>query len=100
MKKIFKIFKVNDFFRLFIIFTVFGITGTLSVVLGKYLFMFFLLDKIENNFLYWTIRILIIFPLYQVLLIIVGTIFGEFKYFWSIEKKILKRLRIIKSSSS
>ncbi len=99
-KKIFKIFKVDDFFRLFIIFTVFGITGTLSVFLGKYLFMFFLLDKIENNFLYWTIRILIIFPLYQILLIIVGTVFGEFKYFWSIEKKILKRLRIIKSSSS
>ena len=71
----------------------------LSVFLGKFLLMLFYLEP-NNTILYWVIRVLIIFPLYQLLLIVVGTIFGEFKYFWNIEKKILKRLKIIKSSSS
>ena len=34
--KLIKIFKVKDFNQLIIIFIVFGITGSLSVVLGKY----------------------------------------------------------------
>ena len=98
MKKILKIFKVDTVSRLIIIFTVFGITGSLSVVVGDYLFNLFF--PFSEGLFYWILRILIIFPLYQVLLIIVGSIFGEFKYFWEMEKKILKRLKILKSSSS
>ena len=79
---------------------VFSITGSLSVVLGEPIINFFFKEGIENNLYFWIIRIIIIFPLYQILLIIIGTIFGEFKYFWRIEKKILTRLKIIRSSSS
>ena len=60
-------------------------------------FYFFFPENLEKNFFYWSIRILIIFPLYQILLIIVGTIFGEFKYFWEMEKKILRRFGLLKS---
>ena len=88
-EKLLKFFKVDNYFRLFIIFTVFGITGSLSVVLGKYLLISIFSSNILNSEFYWLIRILLIFPLYQILLIIIGTLFGEFKYFWAIEKKIL-----------
>ena len=98
--KVLKIFKVNSINRLIIIFIVFAITGSLSVILGEYVLLLFFSDDVVKGFFYWVIRILIIFPLYQILLIIIGSVFGEFKYFWSIEKKILKRLKIIKSSSS
>ncbi len=100
IQKVLKIFKVNSINRLIIIFVVFAITGSLSVILGEYVLLFFFSDNVVKDIFYWIIRILIIFPLYQILLIIVGSIFGEFDYFWSIEKKILKRLKIIKSSSS
>ena len=100
IQKVLKIFKVNSINRLIIIFIVFAITGSLSVILGEYVLLIFFSDDVVKDFFYWVIRILIIFPLYQILLIIIGSIFGEFKYFWSIEKKILKRLKIIKSSSS
>ncbi len=100
IQKVLKIFKVNSINRLIIIFIVFAITGSLSVILGEYVLLFFFSDDVVKDFFYWVIRILIIFPLYQILLIIIGSIFGEFKYFWTIEKKILKRLKIIKSSSS
>ena len=99
-EKLLKFLKVDNYFRLFIIFTVFGITGSLSVVLGKYLLISIFSSNILNSEFYWLIRILLIFPLYQILLIIIGTLFGEFKYFWAIEKKILLRLKILKSPPS
>ena len=100
IKKLINIFKVNSLRQLVIVFLVFSITGSLSVILGEPIIDFFFTDGFGNNFYFWTVRIIIIFPLYQILLIIIGTIFGEFKYFWRIEKKILTRLKIIKSSGS
>ena len=65
--------------------------------LGKYVLIIVFSTNIIQNDYFWLIRILLIFPLYQILLIIIGTLFGEFKYFWAIEKKILVRLKILKS---
>ncbi|MGB2136680.1 MAG: DUF6787 family protein [Flavobacteriaceae bacterium] len=42
--------------------------------------------------IYTLLRILIIFPIYQILLIVVATIFFQFKFFWEFEKKILRRM--------
>jgi len=98
--KILKIFKVESYFRLFVIFLVFGITGSLSVYLGKYILIGIFSEKFIENDFFWIIRLLMIFPLYQFLLIVIGSIFGEFKYFWEIEKKILLRLKILKSPPS
>ena len=100
IEKLITLFKVESLKQLVIVFLVFSITGSLSVVLGEPIINFFFEDGFENNLYFWIVRIIIIFPLYQILLIIVGTIFGEFRYFWKIEKKILMRLKIIKSSSS
>ena len=100
IEKLINLFKVKSLKQLVIVFLVFSITGSLSVVLGEPIINFFFEDSFENNFYFWIVRIIIIFPLYQILLIIIGTIFGEFRYFWRIEKKILMRLKIIKSSSS
>ena len=99
IEKLINLFKVKSLKQLIIVFLVFSITGSLSVVLGEPIINFFFEDSIENSLYFWIIRIIIIFPLYQILLILIGTIFGEFKYFWRIEKKILIRLKIIRSSS-
>ena len=85
MKKILKIFKVDTVSRLIIIFTVFGITGSLSVVVGDYLFNLFF--PFSEGLFYWILRILIIFPAYQILLIIVGSIFGSLSIFGKWKKK-------------
>ena len=49
-----------------------------------------------SNVVYWTLRILVIIPVYQILLIVIGTGFGEFSYFgkwrkdvFSIQEKVL-----------
>ena len=46
-------------------------------------------EYINSYYAYQFIRILIIFPVYQLVLLIVGTLFGEFKYFWAFEKKMI-----------
>ena len=96
--KLIKIFKVKDFKQLIIIFIVFGITGSLSVVLGKYVLINIFGESFLKNDYYWLLRLILIFPIYQVLLIIVGALFGQFRYFWEIEKKILIKMKLIKSS--
>ena len=99
-RKLIKIFKVRDFKQLIIIFIVFGITGSLSVILGKYVLINIFGESFLNNDYYWLLRLILIFPIYQVLLIIVGAFFGQFRYFWEIEKKILIKMKLIKSTRS
>ena len=98
--KLIKIFKVKDLYQLIIIFIVFGITGSLSVVLGKYVLIKVFGESFLNNDYYWFLRLILIFPIYQVLLIIIGALFGQFRYFWEIEKKILIKMKLIKSTRS
>lgn len=98
LEKTKKLFQVDSTFQLFVIFVVFAITGSLSVVLGETVLLKFFGQNFINNDFFWPLRLILIFPIYQILLIIVGTIFGQFKYFWKIEKKILTRMGLIKSS--
>ena len=91
---------IKSNYQLIVIFIVFGITGSLSVVLGKYVLINIFGESFLNNDYYWLLRLILIFPIYQVLLIIVGALFGQFRYFWEIEKKILIKMRLIKSTRS
>ena len=80
--------KINSLSQFIIIMIVFAITGSLSVIISEPLLEFLGL-KHENmsTIKYYILRILIIFPAYQVVLIITGSIFGQFKFFYEIEKK-------------
>jgi hypothetical protein len=40
------------------------------------------------GWLWWTARIVIIVPVYQVLLLVYGTLLGQFRFFWEKEKKM------------
>ena len=83
-------FKAKSNWHLLIIFIVFSISGSLSVFLSDPIVKLVKIDEYINNYyVYQFIRILIIFPVYQFVLLIVGTLFGEFKYFWAFEKKMI-----------
>jgi len=84
--------------QLIIIFIVFGLTGSSSVKVARPFLDYIGLhpdafgDLFLGSFLYWIIRLLVIFPLYQVLLILFGAVFFQFSFFWEFEKKILRRM--------
>jgi hypothetical protein len=84
---------ITSNFQLIIIFFVFSVTGSLSLWVAKPILDFVGLDKSAvSPWIFWPIRISIIFPIYQVLIVIVGALFGQFKFFWNFEKKMLARL--------
>lgn len=84
--------------QLILIFIVFGITGSLSVRLAEPVLEFlnindnYFEELFLGNLLYWTLRVVIVFPLYQILLLVIGTLFLQFKFFLNFEKKILRRI--------
>ncbi len=93
MKRLKKKWGITSNFQLFIIFIVFGITGSFSVLITEpvMLFIFGDLDGL-NPLLSWLLRMLILFPLYQALLLFFGFIFFQYKFFYQFEKKILKKI--------
>lgn len=79
-------------FQLTIIFIVFAITGSASAWLSKPVCFWLGITKGDLGYWFTPIRLLLIFPLYQVLLVLIGFVFGQFKFFWAFEKKMLKRM--------
>ena len=93
MKKLKEKWGITSDFQLVIILIVFSVTGSIAVWIAKPLLDFVGLDKTTlSPWVFWPIRISIIFPIYQVLIVVIGTLFGQFKFFWSFEKKMLVRL--------
>ena len=84
---------ITSNFQLVIILLVFSITGSVAVLVAKPVLDLVGLDKVAvSPWVFWPIRIFIIFPIYQVLIVLIGAIFGQFKFFWAFEKKMLVRL--------
>ena len=79
--------------EIIVIMIVFSITGTSASKLASPLTEFLgLARETTSGFIYWPVRILLIFPIYQVLLVCFGWLFGQFAFFWKMEKKMLGRL--------
>jgi len=89
---------IKSDFQLIIIFIVFGITGSASTKLALPVLDLigvhphYFNDIPLGKVVYWILRIIIIFPIYQVLLIVVATLFFQFRFFWEFEKKMLKKI--------
>jgi manganese efflux pump family protein len=93
MRKLKEKWGIDSNFQLVIILIVFSVTGSIAVWIAKPLLDFVGLDRATlSPWVFWPIRISIIFPIYQVLIVIIGALFGQFKFFWKFEKKMLVRL--------
>lgn len=75
------------------VFMVFAITGTSSLYVGRPIMKWIGITKENlNPTLYWILFIIIGLIFYQILLVFFGGLFGQFKFFWEFEKKMLKRI--------
>ena len=93
MNKLKEKWGITSNYQIIIILLVFSITGSVAVWIAKPVLNLVGLDKeVVSPWLFWPIRIFIIFPIYQILIVIIGTLFGQFKFFWGFEKKMLTRL--------
>ena len=67
----------------------FSLAGTTVLKITRPILDFVLPDDVPR-WLWWTARILIIVPVYQVLLLMYGTLLGQFRFFWEKEKKMAR----------
>ena len=89
-----KIFKTNSVYQLIVVFLVFAISGSLSVYVSEpVLNLLNYKEYVSNKIIQIFLRLLIIFPIYQIILLGVGAIFGEFQDFWNFEKRFWKRFK-------
>lgn len=82
---------IHSNWQVVIIFVVFGCTGFTSLYVRQYIFGFL---GIEDNEPFWfrtIVWLLTVLPAYNVLLLIYGTIFGQFTFFWNFLKKMFGR---------
>ena len=78
--------------QLVVILLVFAITWSTAAKLAAPVTTFLGITPQHEWYIYWPARILFLFPIYQILLILIGWIFGQFQFFWTFEKKMLTRL--------
>lgn len=80
---------------LLIILFVFSITGSTSVMIGRPLLAFLGLTRDNLSlWLYYPLLVFFSFVFYQVFLVFFGWIFGQFQFFWAMEKKMLRRFGV------
>jgi hypothetical protein len=87
--------KISSSWQFFVIILVFAITGSSAAIISKPILQEFGISKETNHFLiYFLFYGIIIFPIYQILLISIGFLFGQFKFFWNFERKLLRALKL------
>lgn len=83
---------IDNNWQLAVIFIVFAVTGSTAAKFAGPLVELLGITKEGSLWVYWPARILLIFPIYQILLVFFGWLFGEFTFFWNFEKKMLRAL--------
>jgi len=81
---------IHSNFQIAVIFVVFAINGSLAVILTEPVTNFFgVYRDVSHSLIYWPVRILAITIIYQITLVIIGSLFGQKRFFWNMEKKML-----------
>ncbi|MFD2518654.1 DUF6787 family protein [Salinimicrobium flavum] len=103
MEKLKRRWGISSNGQILLIILVFGITGSSAVYAAKPVLELVGLTRasFSTEFLwgglgYYFLRFLLIFPIYQVLLITYGWLFGQFKFFWNFEKNMFSKMGFAK----
>ena len=94
-KKLEKKWELTYRWEMIRVFIVFAITGSSSAIVGRpFLKILGITNDNLQPVLYWVLYVLISFICYQFLLITIAWLFGQFKFFWNFEKKMIRKLRL------
>lgn len=92
MKKLMNKWQLESPRQVLIILFVFSITGSSSIAVGRpFLKWIGVNNEIMSPWLYYPVFVITSFVCYQLLLVTYGWLFGQFAFFWTMEKKMLRR---------
>ena len=85
--------KLDSLFQVVMVLVVFACTGFTILFIKNPILDFFGVERGGGQgFLNTVLYLLLVLPLYQIILLIYGFIFGQFKFFWEKEKLIFRRI--------
>ena len=104
LKKLNEKWGISTPFQVVIVFIVFGVTGSVAAKISGPIISILPIEDLPA-IIYWPLRLLIIFPVYQVLLVLFGFIFGAivsvftfkkdtfiFNFFFNLSLKMSKKM--------
>ena len=94
IRKLKKRWKIESNFQAILILVVFALTGMAALWVRKAVWPLLGLDEGTAVWIRVLLYILIIFPVYQILLLLIAFILGQFRFFWAFEQKMLRRIGI------
>ncbi len=86
--------------QLFLILCVFAITGTTTAYISKAITAWLGLTTESPLWQRAGLRAIVLIFGYQVIILLVSIPFGQFRFFWNYEKKILRRMGLIKKEKA
>ncbi|WP_020403541.1 DUF6787 family protein [Gracilimonas tropica] len=84
--------EIDSNWQVLVILLVFSVAGMSVVFVRKFVFSVLGITESDPLWLKTLIWLFTIPPTYHVLLLIYGTLFGQFQFFWGFFKKTLRRL--------
>ncbi len=91
-----KRWNIKSNFQVLIILVVFAVTGSTTVYVKKLIYELIGVTTETPLLIRIPLYIVVILSVYNTLLLIVGFLFGQFKFFWEFEKKFCSRFRVRK----
>jgi flagellar biosynthesis protein FlhB len=94
--KLKKKWKVESNLQLFLILCTFAVTGTLTAFISRQITAWVGFD--QQTWWLWPflVRATVLIFGYQVIILIISVFFGQFRFFWNYEKKILMWMGVIR----
>jgi hypothetical protein len=80
--------KLKSLFQVIMVLIVFSLTGMTVVLVRPLVFNWFGFTELTPFWLKTITYILLIFPMYQILILVYGALLGQFSFFWEKEKKL------------
>ncbi|RZS95077.1 DUF6787 family protein [Cecembia calidifontis] len=84
--------KLNSLFQVVLVLIVFALTGFTILFIKKPIFDFLGVSMERGGFWKTILYLLLVLPLYQIILLMWGFVFGQFRFFWEKEVQFLKRI--------
>lgn len=82
--------KVESIWQVLLILLTFALTGSTVLYLKKWLFLLLEFDDTTSWITKTVVYLLFVFPAYQFLILVFGTLLGQGSFFWEKEKKLFR----------
>ena len=100
LEKLKQRWNIQNNFQVIIILIVFAITGSVTVYIKRIIFDLIEITPETHFAIKVPLYIMVILTVYNLLLLIVGSVFGQFRFFWEFEKRFFSRFLFRKKQTS